>query len=84
MMQSKKSKFGISSLSLAISFALAGSVVSAQAFAADEEVAKKENVEKIAVVGSRAAPRSIGDSPVPKEKRFDRHDRHVSDISAFF
>ncbi|PKH99036.1 TonB-dependent receptor, partial [Shewanella sp. 11B5] len=64
-MQSKKSKFGISSLSLAISFALAGSVVSAQAFAADEEVAKKENVEKIAVVGSRAAPRSIGDSPVP-------------------
>ncbi|MBB1427107.1 TonB-dependent receptor [Shewanella sp. SG44-2] len=65
MMQSKKSKFGISSLSLAISFALAGSVVSAQAFAADEEVAKKENVEKIAVVGSRAAPRSIGDSPVP-------------------
>jgi iron complex outermembrane receptor protein len=65
MMQSKKSKFGISSLSLAISFALAGSVVSTQAFAADEEVAKKENVEKIAVVGSRAAPRSIGDSPVP-------------------
>ncbi|HBF45991.1 MAG TPA: TonB-dependent receptor, partial [Shewanella frigidimarina] len=65
MMQSKKSKFGISSLSLAISLALAGSVVSAQAFAADEEVAKKENVEKIAVVGSRAAPRSIGDSPVP-------------------
>ncbi|GGP79493.1 TonB-dependent receptor plug domain-containing protein [Shewanella ulleungensis] len=65
MMQSKKTKFGISSLSLAISFALAGTVVSSQAFAADEEVAKKENVEKIAVVGSRAAPRSIGDSPVP-------------------
>ncbi|MGI2169162.1 TonB-dependent receptor plug domain-containing protein [Shewanella sp. MF05960] len=65
MMQSKKTKFGFSSLSLAISFALAGTVVSSQAFAADEEVAKKENVEKIAVVGSRAAPRSIGDSPVP-------------------
>ncbi|GGQ18139.1 TonB-dependent receptor plug domain-containing protein [Shewanella litoralis] len=64
MMQSKKTKFGVSSLSLAISFALAGTVMSSQAFAADEE-AVKENVEKIAVVGSRAAPRSIGDSPVP-------------------
>ncbi|AZG35111.1 MULTISPECIES: TonB-dependent receptor plug domain-containing protein [Shewanella] len=65
MIQSKKSKFGISSLSLAISFALAGTVISSQAFAEDEDIAKKENVEKIAVVGSRAAPRSIGDSPVP-------------------
>ncbi|MEH6464610.1 MAG: TonB-dependent receptor [Shewanella psychromarinicola] len=65
MMQSKKSKFGISSLSLAISFALAGTVISSQAFAEDEDTAKKDNVEKIAVVGSRAAPRSIGDSPVP-------------------
>ncbi|QDE30222.1 TonB-dependent receptor plug domain-containing protein [Shewanella polaris] len=65
MMQSKKSTFGFSSLSLAISFALAGTVVSSQAFAADEEVAKLDNVEKMAVVGSRAAPRSIGDSPVP-------------------
>ncbi|MGX9460459.1 TonB-dependent receptor plug domain-containing protein [Shewanella sp. A14] len=64
MMQSKKSTFGFNSLSLAISFALAGTVVSSQAFAADEEVVK-ENVEKMAVVGSRAAPRSIGDSPVP-------------------
>ncbi|PKG80150.1 TonB-dependent receptor [Shewanella sp. Actino-trap-3] len=65
MIQSKKSKFGISSLSLAISFALAGTVISSQAFAEDEDIAKKDNVEKIAVVGSRAAPRSIGDSPVP-------------------
>ncbi|WP_350432695.1 TonB-dependent receptor [Shewanella sp. H8] len=65
MMQSKKSTFGFSSLSLAISFALAGTVVSSQAFAADEEVTKLDNVEKMAVVGSRAAPRSIGDSPVP-------------------
>ncbi|WP_351076759.1 TonB-dependent receptor [Shewanella sp. CAL98-MNA-CIBAN-0140] len=65
MIQSKKSKFGISSLSLAISFALTGTVISSQAFAEDEDIAKKENVEKIAVVGSRAAPRSIGDSPVP-------------------
>ncbi|WP_418357408.1 TonB-dependent receptor plug domain-containing protein [Shewanella basaltis] len=64
MMQSKKTKFGVSSLSLAISFALAGTAMSSQAFAAEEE-AVKENVEKIAVVGSRAAPRSIGDSPVP-------------------
>ncbi|MCL1043868.1 TonB-dependent receptor [Shewanella electrodiphila] len=37
--------------------------MSTQAMAEDEEVA--ENVEKIAVVGSRAAPRSVGDSPVP-------------------
>ncbi|MCE9685425.1 TonB-dependent receptor [Shewanella sp. AS16] len=44
--------------------ALSGALVSTQAFAAEEET-KLENVEKIAVVGSRAAPRSIGDSPVP-------------------
>jgi len=65
MMQSKKSKFGVSSLSLAISFALAGSVISTQVFAADDKVASRDNVEKIAVVGSRAAPRSVADSPVP-------------------
>ncbi len=64
-MQSKKSKFGISSLSLTISFALAGTVISSQAFAEDEESVNKENVEKIPVIGSRAAPRSIGDLPVP-------------------
>ncbi|MCC4831351.1 TonB-dependent receptor [Shewanella sp. 1_MG-2023] len=59
----KKRKFGLNSLSLAVTVALAGSVMSTQAMAEDEEVA--ENVEKIAVVGSRAAPRSVGESPVP-------------------
>ena len=59
----KKRKFGLNSLSLAVTVALAGSVMSTQAMAEDEEVA--ENVEKIAVVGSRSAPRSVGDSPVP-------------------
>ncbi|MCL1068155.1 TonB-dependent receptor [Shewanella olleyana] len=59
----KKRKFGLNSLSLAVTVALAGSVISTQAMAEDEEVA--ENVEKIAVVGSRAAPRSVGESPVP-------------------
>jgi iron complex outermembrane receptor protein len=68
MTKIKKNSFDLSSLSLAVSIALAGSLVSAGAYAADEEVAKaekRENVEKIAVVGTRAAPRSIGDSPVP-------------------
>ncbi|MEZ9235648.1 TonB-dependent receptor plug domain-containing protein [Shewanella sp. 10N.286.52.A9] len=59
----KKRKFGLNSLSLAVTVALAGSVMSTAAMAEDEEVA--ENVEKIAVVGSRAAPRSVGESPVP-------------------
>jgi iron complex outermembrane receptor protein len=68
MTKIKKNSFDLSSLSLAVSIALAGSLVSAGAYSADEEVAKaekRENVEKIAVVGTRAAPRSIGDSPVP-------------------
>jgi len=59
-----KNKFGISSLSLAISIALGGSFVSTQALA-EEQQEKLDNVEQIAVVGSRSAPRSIGDSPVP-------------------
>ncbi len=33
--------------------------------AEEQEVKADENIEKIAVVGTRAAPRSIGDSPVP-------------------
>jgi iron complex outermembrane receptor protein len=68
MTRIKKNNFDLSSLSLAVSIALTGSLVSAGVYAADEEVAKaekRENVEKIAVVGTRAAPRSIGDSPVP-------------------
>ncbi|WP_445946716.1 TonB-dependent receptor plug domain-containing protein [Shewanella sp.] len=68
MMTKKKNNFDLSSLSLAVSLALTGTLLSTGAYAADEETdtkAKKESVEKIAVVGSRAAPRSIGDSPVP-------------------
>ena len=59
-----KSKFGKSSLSLAVSIALSGTLLSSQAFAAEEE-AVSEKVEKIAVIGSRSAPRSVGESPVP-------------------
>ncbi|GAA0784939.1 MULTISPECIES: TonB-dependent receptor plug domain-containing protein [Pseudomonadati] len=59
-----KSKFGKSSLSLAVSIALSGTLLSTQAFAAEEE-AVSEKVEKIAVIGSRSAPRSVGESPVP-------------------
>ncbi|WP_084632432.1 TonB-dependent receptor domain-containing protein [Shewanella waksmanii] len=51
----------ISALSLAISMALSGASFAVQA----EEEVSLEDVEKIAVVGSRATPRSIGDSPVP-------------------
>lgn len=43
-------------MSLAITLALSGSVISSQAIAEEDETAvKNENVEKIAVVGSRAA-----------------------------
>jgi iron complex outermembrane recepter protein len=65
MTRNKKKQFGFSSLSLAISIALTGTLASTMAFAEEEETEKLQNVEKIAVVGSRAAPRSIGDSPVP-------------------
>lgn len=55
-------------LKRAISFALASSttaglLVSGAALA--EETKAEEQIEKIAVVGSRSAPRSMGDSPVP-------------------
>lgn len=65
MTTTNRKKYGLSSLSLAVSVALAGSLATSFAFAADEEGEKLDNVEKIAVVGSRAAPRSIGDSTVP-------------------
>ncbi|QFU24205.1 TonB-dependent receptor [Shewanella sp. YLB-09] len=58
-----KKRFTVSSLSLAVSIALSGASISTQAMA--EEETKLDNVEKIAVIGSRAAPRSVGDSPVP-------------------
>ncbi|CCQ10147.1 TonB-dependent receptor [Pseudoalteromonas luteoviolacea B = ATCC 29581] len=61
-------KHNISKLQRAISFALASTATlgmySASAVAAGEEENAKD-IEKIAVVGSRAAPRSVGDSPVP-------------------
>ncbi|QSX41416.1 TonB-dependent receptor [Shewanella cyperi] len=60
-----KRKFGFSSLSLAVSLALTGTLASQVAFAEEEAQAEAQNIEKIAVVGSRAAPRSVGESPVP-------------------
>ncbi|AZZ95855.1 hypothetical protein [Pseudoalteromonas sp. R3] len=62
-------KLQTNALSRAIKFALASTatmglaVTSVQAEEADAGADKK--IEKIAVVGSRAAPRSVGDSPVP-------------------
>nr|WP_258405598.1 TonB-dependent receptor [Shewanella zhangzhouensis] len=60
-------KFGLSSLSLAVSLALTGVMGASAAWAeeAQEEAQASDNIEKIAVVGSRAAPRSVGESPVP-------------------
>ncbi|GLP94777.1 TonB-dependent receptor plug domain-containing protein [Paraferrimonas sedimenticola] len=59
----KKSNHRYSALSIAIAVAVSGGL-SVSALAAEEEQSLK-GIEKIAVVGSRAAPRSIGDSPVP-------------------
>jgi len=53
--------FRTTTLALAVGVAL-GTV---PAFAADEDAAKDDQVEKIIVVGSRGAPRSVNDSPVP-------------------
>ena len=54
-------KFG---LAASLSFGISATVAVAQETTPD--TAKKEqSVEKIAVVGTRSAPRSIGDSPVP-------------------
>ncbi|NRQ42578.1 TonB-dependent receptor [Rheinheimera sp. YQF-2] len=52
----------------AVKFALAASLslgISATVAAQEQPAAKEQAVEKIAVVGSRSAPRSISDSPVP-------------------
>jgi len=54
-------KFRTATLSLAVSIAL-GTTASSYA---EESSAKVKDVERIAVVGSRAAPRSVADSPVP-------------------
>ncbi|WP_215397947.1 TonB-dependent receptor plug domain-containing protein [Rheinheimera oceanensis] len=58
------------SVALGIKIALFGSVAMAmlaqpQAWAEDAAEQSGEAVEKIAVVGSRSAPRSVGESPVP-------------------
>ncbi|MEO3866148.1 hypothetical protein [Rheinheimera fenheensis] len=56
----------------AVKFGLAASLslgISTTALAQEESpdnVKKEQAVEKIAVVGTRSAPRSIGDSPVPR------------------
>jgi len=54
--------FRATTLALAVGVALG----TAPAYAAEEaDSAKEEQVERIAVVGTRSAPRSISDSPVP-------------------
>ena len=54
--------FPLGHLALAVGLALG----STQTFAAEETSAvEEENIEQIVVVGSRAAPRSVADSPVP-------------------
>jgi iron complex outermembrane receptor protein len=57
------STFKIATLALAVNIALG----TAPSFAAenDADKVKKERIERIAVVGSRGAPRSVENSPVP-------------------
>ncbi len=50
---------------LSIVSSLATATILPSSVIAEETSANDKDVEKIAVVGSRAAPRSIGDSPVP-------------------
>jgi iron complex outermembrane receptor protein len=55
-------KFRATTLGLAVAIALG----TAPSYAAEEAGSvKEESVERIAVVGSRSAPRSVADSPVP-------------------
>lgn len=56
-------KFRTGSVALAISMALG--TVSINATAEENSAKAEEEVERIAVVGSRGAPRSVNDSPVP-------------------
>tara|TARA_B110000438_G_scaffold297627_2_gene344337 strand:+ start:473 stop:3040 length:2568 start_codon:yes stop_codon:yes gene_type:complete len=55
--------FRTGTLALAVGLALGTAPSFAAGFA--EEAAKKESVERIAVIGSRSAPRSVAESPVP-------------------
>ncbi len=65
-----KNKTQLHPIAKAVHFALATGLclsfsVNAQTAETAETKAAEEKIEKIAVVGSRAAPRSIADSPVP-------------------
>ena len=63
-------KMSMSKLTKNVRTALAASaavsmLASVNVYAQESEEAEAKDVEKIAVVGTRAAPRSVGDSPVP-------------------
>ena len=63
-----KNKALTHAVKLALTATTASLFISGTALAADEQTETtkvNKNVEKIAVVGTRSAPRSIGDSPVP-------------------
>ena len=53
--------FKVTTLAIAVGAAL----LQTNVYAAEEVSVKAEDVERIAVVGSRSAPRSVADSPVP-------------------
>ncbi|TKB47550.1 TonB-dependent receptor plug domain-containing protein [Thalassotalea mangrovi] len=57
-------KFSKRSLALAVSVALSGQAAIA-AEETEQQAVAEEDIEQIVVVGSRAAPRSVADSPVP-------------------
>lgn len=62
-------KNNLNTVSKAVKFALVASTAATASFAmpvlAQDADAELKNIEKIAVVGSRAAPRSVAESPVP-------------------
>ncbi|MFT5164086.1 MAG: iron complex outermembrane receptor protein, partial [Alteromonadaceae bacterium] len=57
--------FKINSLALSIGLAIGSMPAYADHGGAHEDAKKKEKIEKIVVVGSRSAPRSVSDSAVP-------------------
>lgn len=63
MKNSTKRALQLNALSFSVLIALGYPVYAEEAPAADKKAG--ESVERIAVVGSRAAPRSVGESPVP-------------------
>ncbi|WP_133408560.1 TonB-dependent receptor plug domain-containing protein [Parashewanella tropica] len=64
-MRKQNRTFTRSSLGVAVGLALSGLTYTNIATAEEVKAAGQESIEKIAVVGSRFAPRSSGDSPVP-------------------